>query len=170
MIDKKKLGDMILKNEVWGRITSPDELQIDISPEEKRHPDFWEWLFERKMRFAAAAGMLAAIAISIILFNPKGETLEISCPYNGETRVDLIGSFNRWDRKIAMHLDTSAGLWKAKVSVPRKGIYEYQFIIDELIYSAGNSPYKIKGPNGEEKAVVIISYVTGNDGNGFRYN
>jgi hypothetical protein len=31
-----------------------------------------------------------------------------------------------------MRLDESGKQWKAEIRVPRKGIYEYQFIIDEL--------------------------------------
>lgn len=166
MINRDKLRDMILKNESWGNIESHEDFQVTLITEKTRRINVWKWLITGKPRLAAVAGLLTALVVSVILFQPRGEKIMISYPFNGETSVDLIGSFNRWDKKIAMRLDKDAGLWKAEVRVSRKGIYEYQFIIDELIYSAGNSKYKVKGSAGDEKAVMIVSYTAGSDRNG----
>lgn len=170
MIDRKKLRDMVLKNEPWGTITAPEGFTVAVTTDERPRFSFREWFLERTPRFAAAAAMLAVMVVSVLLFYPGGEKLVIRYSYNGETSVDLIGSFNRWDSKIAMRLDADKKEWKAEIRVPRKGIYEYQFIIDELIYSAGDSEYRITGPKGDEKAVMILSYGNGIVSKGTRNN
>lgn len=155
---KSKLVD-IIKNEMsLGRISINEPVGKDVVEKIKAIENYRRimWIGFLK-RFSLAALSLIVITF-IILSYPfnRGEKILIVYPYNGENKVELIGSFNNWSEKIPLILDKKKGVWKVELILKQKGIYEYQFIIDDLIYTAGDSPYKIKDRNGNEKAILSI--------------
>lgn len=114
-----------------------------------------------QIRFYKTAFSCAALALVIVLsvswFNRARYSSVLICyPYNGEQSVELIGDFNQWNKKIAMKLDQKDKLWKTVLKLPGKGIYEYQFVIDNYLFSAGYDPNVIVDKKGNEKAFISI--------------
>lgn len=157
MIDRKKIAGLISGDDLWGKMEIPDDVRVVIPDRKKSLTVNSSRAWPGKALWVFSGAAAAVIAVCLVLFLPRGEKLVISKPYNGEKSVDLIGSFNRWEKKIVMKLDRSSSVWRAEVRIPGKGIYEYQFIIDDLIYTAGDGEYRIRDGKGGEKAVVILS-------------
>ncbi|MCX7820615.1 MAG: glycogen-binding domain-containing protein [Brevinematales bacterium] len=111
--------------------------------------------FYKKLAVAVSFVIVLFIG-SVFLKRGKEHKVLITYPYNGESKVELIGSFNNWERKIPMEFDEEKKLWKTEIIIKKKGLFEYQFIIDNVIFTTGETIYKIKDKNGNEKAIISI--------------
>jgi len=157
-MNKRELMNIIKNEESLGKISINEPVGKDIVAKIKAIENYRKIMWIGLLKRLSIPALSLIVAIFAILFYPfnRGEKILIVYPYNGEGRVELVGSFNNWNEKIPLILDEKKGVWKAELILKQKGVYEYQFIIDNVIYTAGDSAYKIKDRNGNEKAILSI--------------
>jgi hypothetical protein len=107
-----------------------------------------------------AAGAVAALAVVLTVWFgvlPHDSTkIVLIYAYHGEKKVEVAGSFNGWDERIAMKHDLKNDVWTAEITVEGKGVFEYQFIVDDVIYTAGQAEYKVKDEQGNEVGIMSL--------------
>ncbi|MEJ5284885.1 MAG: glycogen-binding domain-containing protein [Brevinematales bacterium] len=146
--NEEKLGEIRLTDSITDKIISKIE---GIESYKKLV------LLNLYKRIAIAASFVLLVIFGIVFFKGEGShKVVITYPYNGEESVELVGSFNNWESKIPMQLDEERKVWKAEIVIKKKSIVEYQFVVDSIIYTTGDTIYKIKDKNGIEKAIISI--------------
>ncbi len=155
---KRKMIDIIKNEEQLGKIKLEfpiiERIILKIEAIETYRRVF---LFNLYKKIVTSVSVMLVLIVGILFFKrEKGQKVLITYPYNGETIVEVIGSFNNWERKVPMQLDEDKRIWKVEILIKNKRIIEYQLVIDKLIYTTGDTIYKIKDKNGNEKAILSI--------------
>lgn len=155
MIDREKIRHLLRSDEPWGDISEPAGFGFQLT-EVRKHRGIIRGPLQPFAWGLSAAAAAACVAILAGLLLPRGVIREIRQPFNGEKKVEIVGTVNGWKGRIPMKLDTTGTFWVASVRLPGKGVYEYQIVIDGLIYTAGESEYRIMDPDGSERALLIV--------------
>ncbi|OHD61885.1 MAG: hypothetical protein A2014_04845 [Spirochaetes bacterium GWF1_49_6] len=115
-------------------------------------------LLRNMMRYAAGAVMALAVTFTVWFgVLPHNSTkIVLIYAFHGEKKVEVAGSFNGWDERIAMKHDVKNDVWSAEITVEGKGVFEYQFIVDDVIYTAGQAEYKVKDEQGNEVGIMSL--------------
>ena len=156
---KSKIEQFIKREEKWASIEPPKDLHFGIM-KKIYESEIRKQSFMRKYLWkilTASLGLMIIIAAGLFYFMvPREIEVYFVYPYAGETTVDVVGNFNQWTEKVPMELDKLKNVWQAKIHLDKKGVYEYQFIINGTIYTAGAADEVIVDENGEKKGVLVI--------------
>lgn len=161
---KNKLLDLIRNNEKWVTIKYPDDLHKKIMNNIKKeilikNNKVFNILFIKKLLkfkniFISSFIFLLIITIVIVTYS-NNNYMKFIYPYDGEEKVELIGSFNNYEKKILMKFNSKKKIWEAKVKIYKKGIYEYQFIVNDKFFLVGNSDIKFEDNYGKIKHILF---------------
>ncbi len=154
----KRIIEIIKNEEKLGEIRITDSITDKIISKIEGIESYKKLvLLNLYKRIAIATSFVLLVIFGVVFVKGEGShKVVITYPYNGEESVELVGSFNNWERKIPMQLDEERKIWKAEIVIKKKSIVEYQFVVDRIIYTTGDTIYKIKDKNGIEKAIISI--------------
>lgn len=155
---KDKLVRLVSSEKQWVNLGMPEGLHEDIMGMIRAGKIIDRTGTVKPYWGFALAGALAASFIFFILIMPLfgGHSVSFVYPYNGETQVEIIGSFNDYHARIPLKLDSDSGTWRTDIKIRSKGVYEYQFIINGTVFTVGNARNVIKGKDGQDKALLSI--------------
>ncbi len=154
---KDRLLNIIDQDKQWIRVRTPGSLKKNTMLM-IQHDIVKKMVWMRILKYGSLSLSALAIFFSSLFWvsHSQKEKIVLMYPYSGETKVEVVGSFNNWDSRLNMSLDKEGVFWKVELQLKKGRIYEYQFIIDEMIYTTGNAENTISGNNDSDKALLFI--------------
>lgn len=156
-MSKRDVLDFITSRDKWASVSVPAGLKEQIILEVRKAGLRKKLLFMRLVRTVAASAFLAAVLITggQIYRLAGGINTVITYPYNGEKVMEIAGSFNNWSERIPMKLDQRLKVWKVEFKLKR-GTYEYQYVVEGLIYTVGNAERIVMDNLGGRKVLLNV--------------
>ncbi|OHD55054.1 MAG: hypothetical protein A2Y33_14710 [Spirochaetes bacterium GWF1_51_8] len=152
-----KINKLLNEDKQWMEIKTPDGLEERTMRYIAKRIAA-EAVWKRVLRYTLAGMLSVMIAVGTFLFLDSRNTNKVILiyAYNGESKVEVIGNFNNWEEKISMTHDKKNGVWVGEIPVKGNGVFEYQFVIDDVIYTAGTAEYKIVDEDGNEHGIIML--------------
>lgn len=152
-----KISSIIRKDTRWVSVKAPSNLKKNVMDQVYAY-SVQKIIWLKVMKYAALTVSAVVILLSSLLWlsHHQVEKVVMVYPYHGETKVELVGSFNDWKEKVNMRLDEQKSAWVIELYLRKDRIYEYQFLVDEVIYTTGNAENTIRRDDGYDKALLFI--------------
>lgn len=96
---------------------------------------------------------------------PQRVTIHLKMPAIEARKVELVGSFNHWQKQCCLMRDPDTGAWSIELNLA-PGIYEYAFVVDGKIRVFDQSGGRLGDGLGGRNAVLYVNKLTFKKGGG----
>lgn len=125
---------------------------------------------DRKIAYLAGGMFLLLGLLGLaITFNSSVDReqvkIQIQMPALQADMVEIMGSFNNWQKQCCLEQDPSTGIWSITLSMA-PGIYEYVFVVDGKLWAFDNSEGRLGDGLGGRNAVLYVNKMGGRKGGG----
>ncbi len=153
----KKIIELVeTAEDIWINTKVPADLKTRVMDNLPDLPVQPSWM--QVLKYASMAILGVSLVVSSLLWIRFShiERVVIMYPYHGEESVELLGSFNDWQHRVEMNLDEKTAMWHIELVLQKGKIYEYQFLVDKMIYTTGNAEHTVVDRNDQEKALLFL--------------